>query len=362
MFKVLTAIGLTLAMVAASPAKAQTADPRWNAHEADFTVADFQFKTGEHLANLRLHYTTLGTPVRDAAGRITNAVFLLHGTGGTGQQFYRAQFSGELFGPGQLLDTARYFIILPDDIGHGRSSKPSDGLHMRFPKYGYADMVALEHALVTDGLHVGRLKLILGTSMGCMHAFVWGETYPDAAEALAPFACLPSALVGRNRLWREMVVDAIQSDPAWKGGDYTAEPPDGLRAAAYMLSIAGSAPAQMQKSLPTQAAIDKYRQDLVTNEMVTVDADDLIYQLNASKDYDPSANLERITTKVLWINSADDFINPPELGIAEKMAPRLKHGRLIVLPISENTHGHGTHTWAVAWKAYLKELLDSPAS
>jgi len=341
-------------LILASAAQAQTGlDP----HEGDFAVHDFRFRTGESLPELKLHYTTLGKPARDAKGRVTNAVLILHGTGGTGQQFFRPQFAGVLFGPGQLLDTARYFIILPDDIGHGKSSKPSDGLHMRFPRYDYADMVELEHRLVTEGLGVDHLRLVMGTSMGCMHAFLWGETYPADMDALMPLACLPVALAGRNRMWRAMAIDAIESDPAWKGGDYAAEPREGLRTAGDLLSIAGSAPLQMQKTMPTRAAADQYVADYEKSELASLDANDTIYQLDASRTYDPDPELGRITAPVMWINSADDFINPPELGIAEREVAKLKNGRFILIPISEATHGHGTHTWAAVWRDHLAELL-----
>jgi homoserine O-acetyltransferase len=327
------------------------------AHQGDFILRDFHFRSGESLPELRLHYLTLGEPTRDGSGRITNAVLILHGTGGSGRQFLQPQFAGQLFGPGQLLDTGRTFIILPDDIGHGGSSKPSDGLHERFPKYGYADMVEAEHALVTRGLGVAHLRLVMGTSMGCMHAFLWGEIWPRAMDALMPLACLPVAIAGRNRLWRDMVVHAIRSDPAFAGGDYASEPRAGLEGAADILAIAGSAPAQMQKSLPTAKDADAYLATMLGRTLSSLDANDLIYQVEASRDYDPSASLEAIVAPVMWINSADDFINPPELGIAERQAPRLRRGRFVLLPISEATHGHGTHTWAAAWKAYLAQLL-----
>jgi len=330
--------------------------------EADLVVHDFHFRSGESLPILRLHYMTLGEPARDAAGEVTNAVLILHGTGGSGRQFLSPQFAGELFAPGQLLDARRYFIILPDDIGHGKSSKPSDGLHARFPHYRYADMVEAEHAVVTSsvadgGLGVSHLRLVAGTSMGCMHAFLWGETWPGAMDALLPLACLPVPIAGRNRLWRDMIVHAIRSDPAWRGGEYASEPRAGLETAGDILAIAGSAPAQMQKSLPTAAAADAYLDGFLGRMASSLDANDLIYQVESSSDYDPSANLEKITAAVMWINSADDFINPPELAIAQKQAARLPRGRFVLLPISAATHGHGTHTWAAAWKSYLGELL-----
>ena len=349
--------------LAAGAVQAQTpADqPKLDAHEADFTVHDFKFQTGETLPQLRIHYTTLGKPMRDAAGHVTNAVLILHGTGGTGQQFFRPQFANVLFGPGQLLDTSRYFIILPDDIGHGKSSKPSDGLHMRFPKYDYADMVEAEHRLVTLGLGVDHLRLVMGTSMGCMHSFLWGETYPTEMDALMPLACLPVEIAGRNRLWRAMVIDAIESDPAWKGGDYTQEPRGGLRTAADLLAIAGSAPLQMQKTMPTRASADTYLTGYMTRELADIDADDMIYQVDSSRTYNPEPGLDRIVAPMMWINSADDFINPPELGIAEREAPKIKRGQYILIPISNATRGHGTHTAAAVWQDHLAALLKESA-
>jgi len=329
---------------------------------ADFMIANFHFRSGETLPELKIHYMTLGTPTRNAAGEIVNAVLVLHGTGGSGAQFLRPQFADELFGPGQLLDATKYFIILPDDIGHGASSKPSDGLRAHFPRYDYADMVEAEHILVTEGLGVKRLRLLFGTSMGCMHAFLWGETWPNAARALMPMACLPTAIGGRNRLWRAMLIDAIKADPAWRGGDYVAEPDAGLRAAQDLLTIAGSAPQQMQKALPTPQAVTAYLAGPAAQAREALDANDLIYQVDASRDYNPELGLAKITAPVMWINSADDFINPPELGIAERLAPRIAHGRFILLPVSPLTHGHGTHTWAVAWKDHLAELLADSAA
>src|ERR1700675_4107900 len=349
-----------LAMIwAAMPCAAQQ-PPSAAATEGDFAVHDFKFHSGESLPELRLHYTTLGKPVRDAQGRVTNAVLILHGTGGTGHQFFAPQFAGELFGPGQLLDKARYFIVLPDGIGHGKSSKPRDGLHAHFPQYDYDDMVAAHYRLLSEGLAVNHLRLIFGTSMGCMHSFVWGETYPDFADALMPMACQPVQIAGPNRGWRKMLVDAIRKDPAWVGGEYKEEPAQGLRTAEDLLVIAGSAPLVMQRTLTTRDAADKYVED-AEKRASSLDANDLLYQENASRNYDPSSQLEKITAPVMWINSADDFINPPELGIAERESKRLKNGTFVLLPISEQTHGHGTHTWAVAWQSYLKQLLDKTA-
>ncbi len=342
-------------LVAPASARPQMTAPATT--EGDFVVHNFKFHSGESLPDVRLHYTTLGKPARDAQGRTTNAVLILHGTGGSGHQFLAQYFAGELFGPGQLLDATRYFIVLPDGVGHGQSSKPSDGLHAHFPQYDYDDMVALHYKLLNDGLGVNHLRLIFGTSMGCMHSFVWGEAYPDFMDALMPMACLPVQIAGRNRVWRKMVMEGIRNDPEWKGGDYTTEPPQGLRIALDFLIIAGSAPQPMQKSMPTRDDADKYLDKYFHDRTSGLDANDFLYQVNASRNYDPSPQLEKIKAPVMWINSGDDFINPPELGIAEREVKRLKNGHFILIPASEQTFGHGTHTHAALWKEHLVELL-----
>lgn len=325
--------------------------------EGDYTAAGFTLASGQSLPELRMHYRTLGQPRRGADGRVENAVLLLHGTGGTGAQFLSPQFAGELFGPGQPLDTARYYIIMPDNLGHGLSSKPSDGQRARFPEYGYADMVEAQRRLLVDGLGVDRVRLMLGTSMGCMHIFVWAETHPDFAQALMPMACQPTAIVGRNRLWRTMLKDAIRSDPAWAGGDYTAQPVEGLRTAVDLLLLAGSAPMAMQQDLATPAAVDEWLAQQQARRIPALDANDLWYQVNASFDYNPSAGLERIIAPMTWINSADDFINPPELGLAERFVPRIAGVRYLLVPNSVGGKGHGTHTWATFWNQDLIDLL-----
>jgi len=324
--------------------------------EGDSFFLDFHFTSGEALPKLRMHYATFGTPVRDAKGQVTNAVLLLHGTSGTGAQFLAPQFAGVLFGPGQLLDVTRYYIILPDDLGHGKSSKPSDGMHAHFPQYTYDDMVVAEYLLLKD-LGVNHLRLILGTSMGCMHAWLWGEGFPDFMDALMPLACQPVQIAGRNRAWRKMVIDAIRDDPDWKNGEYTSQPLSALEVAADMFYIAGGAALPMQQNLPTREATDAAAQVFAKRFIADHDANDLLYAVNASRNYDPSPQLEKITAPVMFVNSADDFINPPELGIAEREIKRVKNGRFVLLPISEQGHGHGTHTWAAAWQQYLKELL-----
>jgi homoserine O-acetyltransferase len=342
----LAAALVSLGQAAAAPAP--------EAH--DFTVKDFHFRSGESLPELHIHYYTLGRPQRDAAGHVTNAVLILHGTGGTGRAFTVPQFADVLFKPGGVLDPARYFIIMPDGLGHGGSSKPSDGLKMRFPHYDYGDMVEAEHALTTS-LGVERVRLVMGTSMGCMHAFMWGETWPDGVQALMPLACLPTEIAGRNRLWRAMVIDAIRKDPAWMGGDYETQPAAGLRNAEDLLILAGAAPVRMQNELPTRAAADAYAQSEPDKRAARVDANDMIYYVDASRTYDPSKDLEKIKAPLTWVNSADDFINPPGLGVAERMAKRIRNGRFVLTPESGETHGHGTHTWAVFWQAELAALL-----
>jgi homoserine O-acetyltransferase len=353
-----SAFWLTLLAVLAGPVlRAEYPAPK----EGNFTIHDFKFKSGESLPELRLHYMTIGQPARDAQGRVTNAVLIMHGTGGSGKNFLSPQFAGELYGPGQPLDATRYYIILPDSVGHGGSSKPSDGLRARFPQYDYDDMVAAQHRLVTEGLGVNHLRLVMGTSMGCMHTWVWGEIYPDFMDAMMPLACQPVAIAGRNRMWRKLVMDAIRADPDWKGGEYTEQPQRALRNALGLLLMAGSAPLLMQQNQPTRDAADEYIETYMKNRSAGLDANDLLYQVNSSRYYDPSPKLGEIKAPVMFVNSADDFINPPELGIAEREIRKVKNGRFVLLPESLETRGHGTHTRAVVWKQYLEELLKSSA-
>jgi homoserine O-acetyltransferase/O-succinyltransferase len=350
---------IILCLVATCTSLPSVAAPNYPApKEGDYLVRDFHFKDGEVLPELRLHYATLGAPVRDAQGMVTNAVLIMHGTTGSWKQFVSPLFADELFGPGQLFDASRYYIILTDAIGHGGSSKPSDGLRTRFPHYDYDDMVAAQHQLITDGLHVNHLRLVMGTSMGCMHSWVWGETFPDFMDALMPLACQPVQIAGRNRVWRKAFMDSIRSDPAWKDGNYSEPPLQGLRAATYLLLIAGSAPVLWQKEYPTREQADEYVEGYVRSRLGTMDANDMLYAVDASRYYDPSPGLEKIKVPVMFVNSADDFINPPELGIAEREIRRVPNGKFVLLPISDKTRGHGTHTSAAVWKQYLKELLD----
>ena len=345
-----------VSMLLASSLVAQST-PDWPAQDGTFTIENYHFGSGEVLPSLRLHYLTLGTLHRDAKGRADNAVLLLHGTGGNARSLLNPIFANVLFGPGQPLDIGKYYLILPDDIGHGASSRPSDGLRAHFPQYDYSDMVGSQHAMLLEGLGVDHLRLILGTSMGCMQTFMWGETYPDFADALAPLACLPTVIAGRNRMMRYMAIQAIRQDPDWRDGEYASQPVQGLRTALELILIMASSPLQAQVLAPTRAAADDYVDSYLKRTMTGTDANDLLYQLNASRNYDPSPHLERITARVVYVNSADDFINPPELGIAERLAKRMPHCRFILIPTSEATVGHGTHTAAALWKDYLVQLL-----
>jgi homoserine O-acetyltransferase len=340
---------LTIALAQAQPAAPQ-------ATEGDFVIRNFRFTSGETLPELRIHYRTFGTPRKDAQGVVRNAVLIMHGTGGTGGQFVGRGFAGELFGPGQPLDATKFFIILPDDIGHGKSSKPSDGLRAKFPRYGYVDMVEAEHRLVTEGLGVHHLRLVMGTSMGGMHTWMWGERHPKMMDALMPLASLPAQIAGRNRAWRRVMIDAIRNDPEWKNGDYTSQP-QSLRTAAQMLWLVSSNPILRQRAAATLAELDQSLDRYVANYIKTGDANDILYAIEASRDYDPGPSLEKIEAPLLAINFADDLVNPPELGILEKEITRVPRGRAIVMPLSDRTAGHGTHTQAAVWKEYLIELL-----
>lgn len=325
-------------------------------HEGDFLISDFAFDSGESLPQLRLHYTTLGQPQRDANGIVRNAVLIMHGTGGSGQQFFREEFSGVLFGPDQTLDSERYYIILPDSIGHGGSSKPSDGLRASFPAYGYGDMVRAQYRLLTEGLGVNHLRLVMGTSMGGMHSWLWGQTYPDFMDALLPLASLPAEIAGRNRMTRKMIIDAIHTDPEWQNGEYTTQP-RGLITAIYILLFMGSSPLQWQKEAPTGPQADAFLEARVQDSLSRLDANDMLYQFAASRDYNPAPGLSRIQAPLLAINSADDQVNPPELGLMEAGIAQVRHGRYRLLPITDQTRGHGTHTLAALWGHHLAELL-----
>jgi len=328
-----------------------------NPNKADFSIKEFVFGSGETLAELRQHYLTLGTPRRDSQGRIVNAVLLLHNTTGTSTSWLAPGLADELFSDGQPLDASRLFLIMPDAIGFGGSSKPSDGLRARFPQYRYTDMVTAQHRLLTEGLGIAHLRLVLGLSMGGMLTWLWGEMHPDFMDALAPIACQPTAMSGRNWMQRRMAIEAIRSDPDWRGGDYTTPPERGLRTALAMLFMMTSSPMQQQKAAPTRDSADVFITRYIDGRLHTTDANDMLYAFDASRDYDPSAKLESIRAAVLAINSADDVVNPPELGLMEKLMPRVAHGRYVLIPTSDRTRGHGTQSLPAVWKDYLAEFL-----
>jgi homoserine O-acetyltransferase/O-succinyltransferase len=324
--------------------------------EGDYTIRDFKFTSGETLPELRVRYRTIGKPEKDAQGKTTNAVLIMHGTTGSGAQFIRPEFAGELFDKDQPVDATKFFIVLPDGIGHGKSSKPSDGMHAKFPRYGYIDMVEAQYRLLTEGLGVNHARLVMGTSMGGMHTWLWGELHPDFMDALMPLASLPTQISGRNRAWRRIIIDAIRNDPEWNGGEYKTQPPS-LHTAAEMLWFMSSNPVLRQKDAPTLAKTDEVLDKFVADYMKGSDANDVLYAVEASYDYDPGPNLEKIRAPLLAINSADDLINPPELGILEREIRRVQRGRAIVIPLSDKTRGHGSHTVAALWREELAKLL-----
>lgn len=341
------------------------ATPRTPAHpetvHADLVLPAFTFASGECLRDLTLHYRTIGTLARDAHGVATNAVLILHGTGGSGAQFFRPEFSDRLFAAGGLLDASKYYLVLPDGIGHGGSSKPSDGLRARFPAYGYRDMIDAQHRLLTEGLGIDHLRLVMGTSMGGMHSWLWGQLHPDFMDALMPLASLPGQISGRNRAWRRVVIDVIRNDPAWQGGDYVEQPPLSSRVATQMIWLMSSNAVLRHAQTPTLAQTDALLDEPATLAEAPIDVNDLLYQIEASRDYDPAPGLERIRAPLVAINFADDLINPPELGILEREIVRVRDGKAVVIAASAATSGHGTHTVASVWEHELAGLLERSA-
>ena len=327
----------------------------------DYIVHDFRFATGEVLPELRLHYITIGTPVRNPAGQVTNAVLLLHGTTGTGSNFLRQDWAGTLFAPGQPLDATKYFLILPDSIGNGKSSKPSNGLRARFPHYSYDDMVLSQYRLVTEKLGVDHLRLIVGTSMGGMHAWMWGVKYPEFMDALLPMVCTPAPIAGRNRMQRKLMIDAIRSDPGWQDGNYT-KPPQGLATALRMSLISAGGAQQLYREAPTSDAADRLMDNTVAKQLADTDANDFLYAWEASRGYDPSPDLGRIRADVFAVNFADDDRNPPELGVMEREIARVPRGRYILIPASDQTRGHASFYNTSLWKEHLIELLTISAA
>lgn len=338
---------VAVALFMSAPAGAQYAGQK----EGDWIAPEFRFASGETLRDLRVHYTTLGDPQNEA-------VLVLHGTTGSGAGMLGPAFGGELFGPGQPLDATKYYVILPDALGHGRTAKPSDGLRAKFPSYGYDDMVTLQHRLVTEGLGIKHLRLVIGNSMGGMNAWGWSVKYPDMMDAIVPMAAQPTAMSSRNWIMRRLIVDSIRNDPDWKGGDYTQQPRSAAFASVfYGVATAGGSIA-WARSAPTRADADKAL-DARLAAPFRADANDTLYQWNASRDYDPSADLEKITASVLAINSADDERNPPETGLMDAALKRIKTARLLLIPASEQTRGHLTTGAAKSWKEELRTFLAS---
>ena len=325
--------------------------------QGDYVAPNFRFQSGETLAALKLHYTTLGSPRTDDAGHVTNAVLALHGTTGTGRNFLAPSLAGVLFGPGQPLDASKYFIIMPDGIGRGGSSKPSDGLRMKFPHYGYVDLVEAQHALVVDGLHIDHLRLVLGTSMGGMHAWLWGERYPRMMDAIMPVASQPVAVTGRNYLWRDLIIQSIRNDPDWHDGNYATEPTH-FQDVLPIFTIMTGSPRVLEGVAPTQAAGNAYFDKLVGDARKTVDADDYLYWFEAVSDYDPEPALDTIVAPLFAVNFADDMLNPAQLGAMARVMPRVKNGRFVIVPEGPDTIGHQTLTQAKVWAPYLMQLLE----
>jgi homoserine O-acetyltransferase/O-succinyltransferase len=344
---------LAIAPAALAQAPAATSWP--NQKEGDFVIRDFRFKSGEILPVLNIHYTTLGTPRRDAAGDVVNAVVLLHGTSSSGKAWLMPSLAGELFAPGQPLDAARYFIILPDGIGRGGSSKPSDGLKGNFPHYRYDDIVASEYRLVTEGLGIKHLRLVMGSSMGGMHTWMWGYTYPELMDGLVPIASQPIRISGRNWIQRRIAAEAIRQDPGWHGGFYETNPTQWTVTAPYAFLQTENV-RQLQKMFPTREAGDAVYAKLQA-EAKKRDANDTLWGIEAVMDYDPAPHLDRIKARLMAINSADDETNPPQLGVTEREIARIPNAKYVLIPANEETHGHFTHLRAVFWKGYVEEFL-----
>lgn len=359
----LCAVTLLLAFAAGpSSMSAQTKDSPAPAFagqtEGNFSIKDFHFNSGEVLPELRLHYVTLGTPHRNASGEIDNAILLLHSTGSDTTEFFESDFSGPLYGPGQPFDLSKFYMVIPDSIGHGKSSKPSDGLRAHFPHYGYEDMVTAQHQLVTEKLGVAHLRLVMGLSMGGMHTWLWGERYPEMIDGLFSISALPVETGGRNRLWRHAVVEAIRNDPEWKNGDYERQP-HGYSRIVPLIAIMVSNPVRQFENYPTRAAADAWYDRMTQGAYKHADANDKLYQYDASSDYNPAPDLEKIRAKLLLIVFEDDQINSPEFAVLDREMSRVKNGRFVIVPAGKQSNGEGNNTDAKLWRSHLEELLDS---
>jgi homoserine O-acetyltransferase len=340
-------VALILAFIAAPAIAADYPAPK----TGEWVARDFKFHTGEVMPELKIAYTTVGEP----SGQ---PVLVLHGTTGQASSMLTPAFAGELFGAGQPLDATKYYVIIPDSIGHGKSLKPSDGLKAKFPRYNYADMVDAQYRLVKEGLGINRLRLVMGNSMGGMHTWLWGVKYPDFMDALAPMASQPTAMASRNWMMRRLIIDSIRNDPDWKGGDYTTQPKAFRTAAVFFNLGTNGGTLALQKMAPTREAADKLLDQRLA-ALTNADANDYLYQWESSGDYDPQPGLGRIKAAVLVINAADDERNPPETGLTEAALKQIKTSRLLLIPASEETRGHGTTGMAKFYKQPLAELLQT---
>ena len=352
-------LALSLFSLGASAQNAASTSSLLGYVEGSYTVHNFKFDSGEVLPELHLAYVTLGTPLRGPSGEVKNAVLLLHGTANSSRAFLDPAMSTVLYGPGQPLDLSKYYLIVPDGIGHGRSSKPSEGLRAHFPHYGYEDMVRAQYRLVTERLAIRHLRLILGLSMGGMHAWLWGVRYPDAMDAMMPLGCYPVEIAGRNRLWRTIIIQAIRSDPAWDNGNYKGQPTGALATVVGIEQFVLSTPARLQETYPTRESFDRGFDAAVRQAPQYGDLNDQLYAFEASSDYNPQPELDKIKARVLAINFADDEINPPQLHILEREMPRVKDAQYIVVPATENTYGHSSLSHPNLWVGYLRSFLDS---
>jgi homoserine O-acetyltransferase len=342
---------LVLSLIAVSAA-AQTYP---GAKEGTWVAREFRFHTGEIMSELRLHYWTVGEPSGEP-------VLILHGTTQSGASMLAPPFAGELFGPGQPLDASRYFIVLPDAIGHGQSGKPSDGLRAKFPRYNYDDMVDAHYLLLTEGLRLRHLRMVLGNSMGGMQTWIWGVKHPEFMDALVPMASQPTEMSSRNWMMRRLITESIRNDPEWNNGEYTSQPRSARVASVFYSIATNGGTLAYQKKAPTRETADKLLDDRLAAPFAG-DANDVLYQWDSSRDYNPAPGLERIQAALLAINSADDERNPPETGIMERELKRVKNARLFLIPASEDTVGHGTTFFAKYWKQEVQQLLQtSPRS
>ena len=343
-FRWSAAIGAALYMISSLAIAADYPAPQ----QADWVVRNFKFQGGQVLPELKLHYTTIGSPSNPP-------VVILHGTGGSGTRLLTPAFAGELFGPGQPLDASKYFIILPDAIGHGASSKPSDGLRTKFPKYTYVDLVEAQQRLIEEGLGIRHLRLVMGYSMGGMETWLWGERHPGFMDALVPMASQPSPMASRNWMLRRMLIETIRNDPGYQDGNYTEQPREARIAYAFHLLATAGGTLAMQAQAPTREQADSYVDTMLAG--LDIDANDLLYAYSASADYDPSPDLGRITAHTLAINSADDERNPPETGLMDRYLAQVKGAKLLLVPASTETRGHGTLVMAKFYAAQLGEFL-----